>query len=285
MKSFITSFAVLFAVVMPAWAQRIEVQKPDPTEIVRVQTALNHLTVIEVREPVMIVAAGSPAFKIEWRENKVFIQPTEADVATNLFIWTASGRLSYELEPAGTVDKMDFAIDQPTPPPVSPVSTTAKHKPPTETELASPEVLLGGRPIRTDGLYVPRNRVVVLLKDTFQNADNELFIRYSVVNDTRWTYTASTPEVYSMNLEGSHRPLDRWSNWQMAGDAAARIERTGGTPVSVIGGNLRASRVSPGQETVGVVGIKLPVKKNGPVVLRLVFPQIGNGRPTAILVL
>ncbi len=88
-----------------------------------------------------------------------------------------------------------------------------------------------------------------------------------------------------MNAQGSHLPLDRWANWQVAGDAAARIERAGGTPVSVIGGNLRSDRVGPGQETVGVVGIKLPAKKNGQIVLQLVFPQIGNGRPTAILVL
>jgi len=31
-------------------------------------------------------------FKVRWRENKVFIQPTEQNVATNLFVWTASGR-------------------------------------------------------------------------------------------------------------------------------------------------------------------------------------------------
>ena len=118
MRGLIITIVTLAALVQPARAQRIEVQKPDPNRIVRVQTALNHLTVIEVREPVITVAAGSPAFKIEWRENKVFIQPTEADVATNLFIWTASGRTSYELEPAGAVDEMHFAIDEPAPPPV-----------------------------------------------------------------------------------------------------------------------------------------------------------------------
>ena len=73
--------------------------------------SLNHLTVIEVVEPVVEVAAGSPSFKVEWRENKVFVQPTEADAATNLFIWTASQRLNYELEPAGSVGAMDFAVD------------------------------------------------------------------------------------------------------------------------------------------------------------------------------
>ncbi len=284
MRSLITTLAAVATLVLPAWAQRIEVQKPDPTRIVHDETALNHLTVIEVREPVTTVAAGSPAFKIEWRENKVFIQPTEADVATNLFIWTASGRLSYELEPAGAVEQMDFAIDQPVPPQAPTVAMAAKPHSPAATDGVPPEILLGGRPIRTDGLIAPRNRVAVILKDTFRH-DNELFIRYAVVNDTREVYTLSTPEVYSMNVESSRLPLDRWSNWQLTEAAAARIASAGETPVSVVGGKLRSVRLDPGQETVGVVGVKLPAKKNGPIVLLLTFPRDGKGRPTATLVL
>ena len=95
MKKLTIMCAALAVLGLPAWAQKIETQKPDRNRIVRVQTALNHLTVIEVGEPVTTVAAGSSAFKIEWRENKVFVQPTEPSAATNLFIWTVSGRLNY----------------------------------------------------------------------------------------------------------------------------------------------------------------------------------------------
>ena len=55
--------------------------------------------------------------------------------------------------------------------------------------------------------------------------------------------------------------------------------------VAVVAGRVRASRVEPGQETVGVVGVKLPVAKDGPTVLRLVFPGDGKAQPTATLVL
>src|ERR1035438_5064625 len=42
------------------------------------------------------------------------VEPAAAkpDATTNLFIWTSSGRLSYELVPAGSVEQMHFAIDQ-----------------------------------------------------------------------------------------------------------------------------------------------------------------------------
>src|SRR5581483_3605735 len=137
-------FFVLLAVFVPAFAQKIETETADRTHVVHLKTALNHLTVIEVAEPVVQVAAGSPSFKVEWRENKVFIQPTETDAATNLFIWTTNQRLNYELEPAGAVTEMDFAVDQ-KPVHVEAIKPTNAHPvaPPSTTEL-----LLTGTPIR-----------------------------------------------------------------------------------------------------------------------------------------
>src|SRR5499425_3255970 len=112
MKRITWTLIILAATVTPAVTQKIGTETSDRTHIVHLKTALNHLTVIEVGEPVVEVAAGSPSFKVEWRENKVFVQPTEADAVTNLFIWTANQRLNYELEPAGAVTEMDFAVDQ-----------------------------------------------------------------------------------------------------------------------------------------------------------------------------
>src|SRR3954471_18227798 len=97
---------------LTVFGQKIETQTPDRNRVTRLGTTPNHLSVIELGEPVTRVAAGSSSFKIEWRENTVFIQPLEPDATTNLFIWTASGRLSYELVPAGSVEQMHFAIDQ-----------------------------------------------------------------------------------------------------------------------------------------------------------------------------
>ena len=91
------------AIALAANAQRIETEKSDSHKVIRVETAPNHLSVIELAEPVIEVAAGSSSYKIEWRGNKVFVQPLDPEATTNLFIWTASGRLSYELVPAPSV--------------------------------------------------------------------------------------------------------------------------------------------------------------------------------------
>jgi len=100
------------AIALAANAQKIETEKSDSHKVIRVETAPNHLSVIELAEPVIEVAAGSSSYKIEWRGNKVFVQPLDPEATTNLFIWTASGRLSYELVPAPSVAEMHFAIDQ-----------------------------------------------------------------------------------------------------------------------------------------------------------------------------
>jgi len=284
MRRLIISLAVLAVYAVRARAQKIEIQKPDRSQIVRVQTALNHLTVIEVGETVTTVAAGSPAFKIEWRENKVFVQPSEPGVTTNLFIWTASGRLNYELEAAGAVEQMDFAIDHPIAQP-SPVNVSAaKHPASASSEQFVLNSLLGGRPIRTDGLKEPKNRVIVLLKDTYQRENHEVFIRYAVRNDTRDVYTLTTPKVFTLSVDGPPSDLDRLVNFQVGESATAEIEGDE-KPVDVVSGSMRSARIEPGQETVGVIGFKLPAGKTGPTVIRLVFPEDGKGQPTATVVL
>src|SRR5712671_288485 len=139
MNKILLSFVAVAALSWPAWGQKVEVQKQDRGHILHVQTALNHLTVLEMTEPVSTVAVGSPVFKVEWRENKVFIQPTEPNVATNLFVWTGSGRFNYELDPAGSVPEMDFAIDQPAADlPVARISVNLSGKP---TDPSPAEVL------------------------------------------------------------------------------------------------------------------------------------------------
>src|SRR5881394_580831 len=106
------SIVTLLMLVLAASAQRIETQYPDRARVTRIETMMNHLTVIELAEPVTLAAAGSPSFKIERRDNRVFIQPLEEEASTNLFVWTNSGRWNYELVPAKSVETMHFAIDQ-----------------------------------------------------------------------------------------------------------------------------------------------------------------------------
>src|SRR5881628_3547357 len=146
---------ILFMLLLSAEPQRIETQYPDRAKVTRVETVMNHLTVIELANPVTMAAAGSPLFKIERRDNKVFIQPLEEGASTNLFVWTGSGRWNYELIPAASVQTMHFAIDQEIAPPASSHNGVVPDSSGSDSGVSSSfaeDMLLFAKPIRTVGV-------------------------------------------------------------------------------------------------------------------------------------
>lgn len=276
MKQAWSILALLVIVATPLVGQKIEIETSDGTQVMHLKTALNHLTVIELREPVIQVATGSQSFKVEWRENKVFVQPTEADAATNLFIWTASRRLNYELEPAGAVSAMDFAVDQP------PVQVE-KPKPVNTPPQPSPvEMLLAGKPIRLEAAKPSMRPVEVVFHDLYER-NGRVLIRYSVQNHGDHAYDVTTPQVYE--LTGARYPQSLYGlvNSQLGDRESARLTVRQQTPVSVLEGRVCSSHLSPGQETVGVVALRLPPNTE-PTVLRFDFANNDRDPVTAVMV-
>jgi hypothetical protein len=273
-KRRILMLIVLAALPLPA--QRVESEAGDRRHIVHLQTALNHLTVIEVNEPVTLVATGSPSFKVEWKENKVFVQPTEAEVATNLFIWTVSGRLNYELDPAGAVDTMNFAIDETTR-----VAQSESVSPP-RPSISPTAVLFADRPVKTEIPKHGKKRVEVLIRDLYEN-DGTLFTRYTARNRGNHAYRVDTPEVYALDGAQYPRSLYALANTQLAEPEAARLNAKRRTKIPVLDSRLQRSHLDPGGETMGVVALELPASAV-PTVLRLQFPSDGEGEIAAYLV-
>jgi hypothetical protein len=289
MQRFFSGLVVLI-LALPLWAQKIETATPIRDRVVPIHTALDHLTVIEVGEPVVTVAAGSAAFKVEWRDNKVFIEPTEPGVSTNLFIWTASSRLNYELESAGEVGKMDFAIDYPRPTPAPPAAKVANpsssHVGGGDHSTKSDEIgpMLGGRPVHTESVKPSEHRVDVFLKDLLEQ-NNTLFIRYEIRNNSNSVYMPGIPRVFALNGVHSHQSLVGRENSQLSEAEAQKLWAQKEMPLAVVDGKLRSTQLAPGEDTVGVVEIKLPPSSPKASVLRIDFSQDGRGPVAATLVL
>jgi hypothetical protein len=271
MKRIALTLLVLAATVVPLVAQKIGIETSDRTRIVHLKTALNHLTVIEVGDPVIEVAAGSSSFKVEWRENKVFVQPTEADATTNLFIWTASQRLNYELEPAGSVATMDFAVDQKpvhAADPVKPASTNS----PAPVSPSITELLLAGKPVR---MLPSKQRaskpLEVWISDLYER-DGHLLIRYAVCNHSAQPYSIDTPQVYQLDGVRSPQSLYGFVNSQLGDDQITKLKVKQETPVKVLDGQVQSVRIAPGEEVVGVVALQVASSPN-PTILRLQFPS------------
>lgn len=279
MKHVVTLLILAVSAAAPTllFAQKIETETSDRSRIVHLKTALNHLTVIELREPVLQVATGSQSFKVEWRQNKVFVQPTEAGTATNLFIWTASERLNYELEPAGTVTSMDFAVDQVPVQPKKPkaASVTPPHPSPEQ-------FLLRGRPVRLESAKPGRKPVEVTLRDLYED-EGRVLVRYSVRNRGRHVYNVTTPQVYALTGARYPRSLYTLTGSQLEDKEATRLTVKRQTRVPVLESDVQSPHLAPGQESIGVVAFRLPVTAE-PMVLRFQFANDDRGRVAAFLV-
>lgn len=263
------------AVAMPLSGQKIEREASDRSQIIHLRTALNHLTVIELREPVIQVATGSQSFKVEWRENKVFVQPAESDAATNLFIWTASERLNYELEPAGAVSAMDFAVDQM--PLIQPKPASVAPPQPSPTD-----VLLAGKPVRLESARPSKKPVEVVIRDLYEG-DGRVLVRYAVRNRGSHAYDVTTPKVFA--LTGAHYPQSLYGlvDSQLGDQEAAHLTSKQETPVPVLEGHVQSSHLAPGQESLGIVAVRLP-SSTEPTVFRFQFANDDREQIAAFLV-
>src|SRR5262249_11944308 len=201
-------------------------ESSNRSQVIHLQTALNHLTVIELAEPVIQVATGSQSFKVEWRENKVFVQPTQRGAATNLFIWTASERLNYELEPAGEVSGMDFAMDQI--PVIQPKPLSMPLPQPTTTQI-----LLAGKPVRLVSAKPSHKEIEVTICDWYEK-DDRVVIRYAIRNRGRRPYQFSTPQIYA--LKGVRYPQFLYTliGSQLGEQESARIRTNEQNPITVL---------------------------------------------------
>ena len=277
--------------VPPVPAQKIESETPSREHVVRVQTAMNHLTVIEVGEPVTTVAVGSPqSFKVERRDNKVFVQPLVESVSTNLFIWTSSTRLNYELVPAiSDPGQMDFAIDYRQPQPQAQLTEPAQTKPVAPVSAVPGEMLLNSTPVRLVGTE-PKTNLGVLIRDVYRKQD-EVFIRYSIENRSSQTFRTGEPTAVSLRGLKSDRSLWGFQNSQLGIDVASRLkpDRTP-IPVKIRQCEPGIAEVAAGGARIGVMALELPpanadTKKAQPTVLQIVFPVDRSGNLTATLVL
>jgi hypothetical protein len=277
----------------PLPAQKIDTETPSRERVVRVQTAMNHLTVIEVAEPVTTVAVGSPqAFKVERRENKVFIQPLQENVATNLFIWTASTRLNYELVPAiSDAAQMDFAIDYRPLVPQAQVAQPNRHEPAAVASSMPSEMLLNSTPVRFVGTAaITKASLDVLIRDVYRKQDL-IFIRYSIENHSNQTFRIGGPTAVSLTGLRSDRSLWTFQNVQLGTDYTSRLKTDGAPiPVKITRSEPGVAELAPGEVRTGFMALQLPslnqdAKKTQPIVLQILFPVDRAGNLTATLVL
>lgn len=266
-------------------AQRLETQPLDTKKVIRVETAPDHLTVIEVGDPVTMVAVGNQgAFSVERRENKVFVKPVEEGAKTNLFVWTVAGRFAYELVPAPSVEQMHFAIDQ------APTPVPARTSLPAEKDLVANEpaipasMLTRARPILLAGDRDTQGRVEIALRDVYRHG-NRLYMRYAVINRSLQAYQPTRPAVWRLTGVRSPQSLIPLGDHQL-GEKLIRSLRTAQSARLEVVDASDADAVDAGGHSLGWLVVDEPEEPGGNVsVLRLEFAADTKGIVEAVLVL
>jgi hypothetical protein len=248
------------------------------SEVVHVATALDHVTVLELGEPVNMVAAGSPAFEVERHEDKVLIKPLRAGCATDLLVWTPTRRLIYELEAPGEVAKMSFAVDSRLRPAKGIVQPAERSQESVDSVLE--RAFLAALPV--DGASTREAHDAVTLRfEHLLLSKNRLYIHYSLKNRGKGAYRPGAPTIERLVYSGSAVAFRQRS--QISSGELRKFKKSLRIPVTGVTVQTTATELGPGERAEGVIAIAQPLAPGSVIELTLAFD--GKRRVEAALVL
>ena len=254
-------------------------QTTNQSQVRHVETSLNHLTVLEFGEPVTTLAlADTDSFQVERHEDKIFVKPLREGVSTNLFVWTASRELSYELDPAGQLTSMDVLIrTEPAPRPHSAGNDGAQ---PTDAELKTvaalvlAQAMMGVESVSNDNHKQAPDRIAVVLDQVYR-AKDQLYIRYTVTNGTKTPFRLTTPDVSMPSAAQQPVSLLGLRDHQLTLEMLASFKVKAGTGMAVLQAESASKDLPPGQKTTGVISIRSSAG-SAPQIYQLIFGFDGN---------
>ena len=255
-------------------------QTTSQSQIRHIETSLNHLTVLEFGESVTTLAIADPdSFQVERHDDKVFVKPLREGVSTNLFIWTSSREMSYELDPAGQLAAMDVLV-RTEPAPKQHVNAQASAEP-SDAEiqkiasLVLTQAMMGVEGIVRDPEKRAADRVEVDVEQVYR-AKDRLYIRYSIANPSRFPFRVTNPDVCAPLPSEQPISLVSLRNHQINSQTFAAFKARQVSGISVIQAESGARDLAPGEKTTGVISIGSSTD-NPPQIYQLNFGADHNG--------
>jgi len=236
-----------------------DAQTTNQSQIRHVETSLNHLTVLEFGEPIATLAIADPdSFQVERHDDKVFLKPLKEGVSTNLFVWTATREMTYELDPAGKLAAMDVLVRA-----ESTLSPSTKAQ--AEAELSDAEIrkiaslvlaqtMMGVEDIEHDAEKHRPTRVELSLDQVYR-AKDRIYIRYSVANQTNVPFRLSNPDVTTPLPTKQSISLVGLKNHQITSQTFAAFKTKQSSSIPVVQAEVVKHDLAPGERTTGVVSI------------------------------
>ncbi len=186
------------------------------------------------------------------------MKPLREGVATNLFIWTSSRELSYELDPAGKLASMDALIR--TEASTRPHASSGAAREPSDAEIeriagqALAQEMLGAQDIAHDGSTAGPDRVQIELEQVYRLM-GQIYIRYTITNQTKTPFPLTTPDV--SNPLPTQQPISLLSlkNHQLSEQTFGSFKAKPGTTLAIAQSESAVHDLAPGQKTTGVISV------------------------------
>ncbi len=268
-------------------AQTITRQPVNPNTVTRVATALNHISLIEMPEPITNAAMGSEDFRIEWHGNTIVLKPLRQGQSTNLFVWTEHGQSSYEILAPAEVATAAFVIDQTEghPPPSKQADAQVKVN---ESEIQKAadaliaQTMLQSATVSSRGVKDAKDHVNVRLSEIVRDKDS-VYVRYIVSNPGQHPYRLSDPAVVTFVPSSPGIVISALKGTQLSTQKLTELGTGSMTAVPVRETRLSSRDVNPGQSVEGVLCFKQTEDK--PQIYRFVFANDLNHQVDAAAVL
>ncbi len=275
-------------------ATHIATEVLQPGKVTRVATALNHVTIIELPEPVVSYSIGSDSIRVEYHDNRVLLKPTKPNVSTNLFVWTATSHSVYEILPAGDPATMSYVLDQvfPVPPSTPEPSREEVEK---QTDILYSSALANLRPIRSGKLphglrFWYRHsgedhcdECVQLRVTRITEDSSSYYVHVVAENKAAHPYRLREAAVTALRPSFSENIPAHYMNQQISVDALREMGRFAPEPLRTHGSTLNTPRdLKAGERAEWIVGFAKPGRT--PAVYQFSLPDDERHPVTATVV-
>ena len=244
----LTSFVLSACAFLPALAQtRVEV----------IATALHHVSVVQVPEPVENVALGTSMVHVEWHGNSVLIEPQKAGIDTNMVVFTHRTAYLYEIAAAAEPTKMSYLVRESAPPPPPPPPIPSPAAVQKEHDLLFSSILLKTQAIDSTKLKPKKHTVVVKIVEVTEDEDN-YYVRLSATNGSTHQYRLQNPTVQKIDPAFGASAAYASVHHQLSQDEFNKFRNYQITPLVSHGSTLEITDMPPDTTMDWVVALTKP---------------------------
>jgi hypothetical protein len=270
---------------MALFAFTAKAQNINFQDLPHIHTALHHLTVIDLGEPIQFIAAADPeSFQIERAGDKVLLQPLKESATTNLILWTASRQVSYELDAPGDVAKMNVLVRN------LPASARAAVDAPSAKErqqiaaAATTQAMLGAQDIvAAQPVKLSTTEVSVSILHVLHTGEGT-YLQYEIVNHSTTPFRVTVPSITRLSPSQIPVSLLALRNHELSPQTLNGFKaKPDGTEATVAGESAQTDVLS-GASTTGYVLVHTDLG-TAPEIYQLNFGSSASGSLVATVVI